>query len=92
LGGTRYTVKKENFSREEALSQCDDLSLRQALIDLFDRIDKLDMEIELYELAHGKRTKEIRTSLAKKFSEEEVCRMRELVSHWNQYKYLKKRH
>ena len=92
LGSTRYTVKKESFSREEALSQCDDPFIRQTLADLFDRIDKLDMEIELYELAHGKRTKEIRTSLAKKFNEEEVCRMRELVSHWNQYMYLKQRH
>jgi hypothetical protein len=48
--------------------------------------------IGLYELAHGKRTKEIRKELLNKFSEEEVSTMRESVSHWNQYKYLKKRH
>jgi hypothetical protein len=48
--------------------------------------------IEQYELNHGKRVKEIRPELLRKFDEEELCTMRELVTHWNQYRYLKKRH
>jgi hypothetical protein len=91
LGTTRFTVKKEKFSREEAIASCPPDILPQ-LTSLFYEIDKLDLMIELYELNHGKRTKEIRTSLIKQFSEEEVCTLRELVSHWNQYHYLKKRH
>lgn len=48
--------------------------------------------IEQWELNHGKRTKEIRPELIKRFDEEEICKMREKVTHWNQYKYLKMRH
>jgi hypothetical protein len=43
-------------------------------------------------LDHNKRTKEIRPDLLKKFDEETLCKMRERITHWNQYKYLKMRH
>lgn len=91
LGSTQFRTKKEKFSREEALASCPD-DMRDQLTSLFHEIDRLDYMIEWYELEHGKRTKEIRSDLLKKFDEEEICTMRELVSHWNQYKYLKKRH
>ena len=82
VGSTQYVVKKEKFSRKEAIASCPPDILPQ-LNSLFYEIDKLDLMIELYELAHGKRTKEIRSSLVEQFSEEEVCTMRELVTHWN---------
>lgn len=91
LGSTQYRVKKEKFSREEALASCP-VNLREQLNTLFYEIDRVDYMIEWYELEHGKRIKEIRASLIKQFSEEEICTMRELVTHWNQYTYLKKRH
>jgi hypothetical protein len=91
LGSTQFRTKKEKFSREEALASCPD-DMRDQLTSLFHEIDRLDYMIEWYELEHGKRTKEIRSDLLKKFGEEEICTMRELVTHWNQYKYLKKRH
>ena len=91
LGATQFRVKKEKFSREEALANCPP-DLKHQFEVLFNEIDKLDFCIEQYELNHGKRTKEIRSGLLNKFSEEELCTMRELVTHWNQYKYLKKRH
>ena len=91
LGSTQFRTKKEKFSREEALASCPD-DMREQLTTLFHEIDRLDYMIEWYELEHGKRTKEIRAELLRKFDEEEICTMRELVSHWNQYKYLKKRH
>lgn len=91
LGTTIFRVKKEVFSREEALENAP-TAVRENFLVLFHEIDKLEMSIALYDLAHGKRTKEIRSELTKKFSEEEISTMRESVSHWNQYKYLKKRH
>ena len=91
LGSTQYRTKKETFSREEALTNCP-ADLRDQFVTLFREIDKLDLMIEQYELNHGKRTKEIRSALLKQFDEEELRTMREKVTHWNQYRYLKKRH
>lgn len=91
LGTTQFRAKKEVFSREEALANCDD-TLREQFNSLFHAIDELELSITLYELNHGKRTKEVRPELLKRFSEEELCTLRERVTHWNQYKYLRKRH
>ena len=91
LGTTRFYTKKEVFSREEALREASPI-VQQSFLTLFSEIDRLDFMIAQYELNHGKRTKPIRTELIKRFSEEELCTMREKVTHWNQYRYLKKRH
>jgi hypothetical protein len=91
IGAVRYTQKKEVFSREEALEQAPDY-LKPQFLTLFHEIDKLDYQIEWYELEHGRRTKEIRSELTKQFTEEELCTLREATMHWNQYKYLKMRH
>ena len=64
IGAVRYTSKKEVFSREEALEQAPDY-LKPQFITLFREIDKLDYQIEWYELEHGRRTKEIRSELTK---------------------------
>ena len=91
LGTTRYTTKKETFSREEALREASP-TVQQSFRTLFAEIDRLDFMTAQYDLDHGKRTKPIRPELLKRFSEEELCTMREKVTHWNQYHYLKKRH
>jgi hypothetical protein len=91
LGSTQFRTKKETFSREEALAEASP-TVRESFLNLFSEIDRIDFMIEQYELNHGKRTKEIRQSLIKQFDEESLCRMREAVTHWNQYKYLKMRH
>lgn len=83
--------KKEVFSRKEALANCPE-SMVADFTELFNRIDRMEMMINLYELAHGKREKPPREQLAAKFDEEEQCRMREAISHWNQFRYLKMRH
>ena len=74
LGTTRYVTKKQVFSREEALRDAPDY-LKPQLADLFREIDRLDYQIEWYELQHGRRTKEIRAELTKQFSEEELLSM-----------------
>ena len=84
-------VKKEIFSRKEALEQCPDY-LVETFVELFKQIDATDLKVELYELAHGRRVKPIRPALLEKFSEEEVAAATEQISHWTQYIYLKQRH
>ena len=91
LGSTQFRTKKEVFSREEALAEASPV-VRESLLNLFSEIDRLDFMIEQWELNHGKRTKEIRAELVKRFTEEEIAAMQEKVTHWNQYKYLKMRH
>lgn len=91
LGTTRFMTKKETFSREEALREASP-TVQHSFRTLFAEIDRLDFMIAQYDLNHGRRTKPIRTELLKRFTEEELCTMREKVTHWNQYHYLKQRH
>lgn len=86
-----YKLPRETFSRKDALAKCPEF-LVPTFTELFKQIDKLDMLINLYELRHGKRKNPPRDALLAKFTEEELCSMRETVSHWNQYRYLKMRH
>jgi hypothetical protein len=48
--------------------------------------------INYYELAHNRRKNPPRADLVDKFTEEEQTTLQEKTTHWNQYKYLKKRH
>ena len=84
-------VKREVFSRSEALAKCPDY-LRETLTTLFHNIDELDLAINYYDLAHNKRKNPPREQLLAKFSAKEQAELVERVSHWNQYKYLKMRH
>ena len=84
-------VKREVFSRKEALEKCPDF-LVDTFKDLFRRIDELDLMINYYELAHNRRKNPPRDELLHKFSTEEQVTLEERASHWNQYKYLKMRH
>ena len=84
-------VKREVFSRKEALADCPDY-LRQTFVDLFRNIDELDLRINYYDLAHGRRKNPIRPELLKQFTEEELLAAESAAATWNQFKYLKMRH
>lgn len=84
-------VKREVFSRKEALDKCPQ-HLKQTFLDLFRRIDELELTINYYELAHNRRKNPSRESLLNKFTAEEQTVLIDKAQHWNQYKYLKMRH
>ena len=84
-------IKREVFSRSEALANCPDY-LVETFNALFRQIDELDLMINYYELAHNRRKNPPREQLLNKFSTEEQNELLERCSHWNQYKYLKMRH
>lgn len=84
-------IKREVFSRKEALSKCPDYMV-DTYRNLFRHIDELDLMINYYELAHNRRKNPPRADLVNKFTEEEQSTLQEKITHWNQYKYLKKRH
>lgn len=91
IGAAPTKQVREVFSRSEALAKCPDY-LRETLTTLFRQIDELDLAITYYELAHNRRTKPPRDQLLNEFTEAEQLEQQERASHWNQYKYLKKRH
>ena len=91
LGAVPIKVKREVFSRKEALAKCPPY-LVDTFTELFRQIDELDLAINYYELAHNRRKNSPREELLTKFTEEEQLALQETATHWNQYKYLKKRH
>ncbi len=84
-------IRKEKFSRKDAIESAPD-HIKPIFERLFWDIDKLDLAIELWELAHGKRKKEIRPSLIQKFGAAAIEEIDKSVSDWSQYVYLKKKH
>ena len=84
-------VKREVFSRKEALEKCPE-HLRPTFEGLFRSIDELDLRINYYDLAHGKRKNPPRPELLAKFGEEERQAAEDAAASWNQFKYLKMRH
>ena len=79
------------FDREEARKKAPEF-LRQTFEDLWRLIDEVELEINFYEEKIGKRSKPPRKELVKRFSDEEVERIRARGHELNQYKYLKLRH
>lgn len=82
-------IKREVFSRESALKEAP-AYLRPIFEDLFHQIDRIDLEINFYEIAHGKRTNPPRDSLLQLPIDEQL----ELEAHANtltQFQYLKLR-
>ena len=84
-------VKREVFSRKEALARCPDY-LRETFMELFRNIDELELAINYYDLAHNKRKNPPRDTLLIKFTDEEKEELREQASKWTQYTYLRNRH
>ena len=80
--GPPLKQKREVFSRKEALAKCPDF-LVPTFTALFRQIDELDMMINFYDLAHGKRKNTPRDTLLIKFNEEELRTLRESAEKWN---------
>ena len=86
-----YKTPKQNFSREEALHRAPP-HIYDVLTDLFHRIDTLDLQINFYELDHGKRKNPPRDSLLNAFTPDELESLKARTKKWNQRTYLKRRH
>lgn len=91
LNGPRYKYPKETFSRSEARKLSDD-DQTTLFNDLWKRIDTLELELNYYDLIHGKRSTEPRAQLVSKFTESEIDVAKANAAQLNQFKYLKKRH
>lgn len=87
----RPKITREVFSRKEALTKAPP-HIKEVFIDLFKEIDKTDLILNYYDLAHGKRKNPPRPELLQSFSEEEQQKFKERAQKLNQYKYLKMRH
>ena len=87
----RTRTPREVFDRQRALVECP-AHMVATFLDLFHRIDVLEMQIQFYEQAHGKRTEPPRAALLNRFNESDIAAAQESSSKWNQYKYLKQRH
>lgn len=88
---THYKKSHKNFSREKALKEAPP-QLIPIFQDLFSQIDSLDLLLNYYDLAHGKRKKPPRPELLQQFSPEQQLQIQEDSTHLNQFKYLKLRH
>lgn len=84
-------IKRIVFSRSEALEKAPE-HLKPVLRDLFNRIDRLDLLLNYYDLKTGKRKNPPREELLRKFTEEEKNEIKEKANHINSYRYLKLRH
>lgn len=79
------------FSREEARKEAPEY-LKKTYEELWKTIDEIELEINFYELKIGKRDKPPRDELLKRFTDEEIERIRAAGHELNQYGYLKLRH
>ena len=87
----RYKYPKETFSRSIARRTASPEAL-SILEQLWREIDSLDLELNYYDLAHGKRIKPPREELLALFDENAQQSLKESAAHLNQFQYLKKRH
>lgn len=87
----RTKIAREVFDRQKALDECP-AHMRPVFQELFDRIDKLELAIQFYEEAHGRRKDPPRAALINRFGQDEIEAARASAAKWNQYKYLKQRH
>jgi hypothetical protein len=87
----RTKVAREVFDRKKALAECP-AHLRTTFEELFARIDRIELAINFYEFAHGRRKEPPREQLLNKFAPEEIDKIRDAATKWNQFHYLKQRH
>ena len=87
----RTRIAREVFDRKRTLNECPS-HLVPVFEDLFRRIDYIELTINFYEFAHGRRSKPPREALLKRFSETEIKAAEAVAAKWNQFKYLKQRH
>lgn len=86
-----YKYPKETFSRSIARKTASPEAL-SILEELWKEIDSLDLELNYYDLMHGKRLKPPREELLSLFDESAQQSLKESAAHLNQFQYLKKRH
>lgn len=87
----RTRIAREVFDRKRTLGECPS-HLVPVFEDLFRRIDYIELMLNFYEFAHGKRKEPPRENLQKRFTQEELTNAETTASKWNQFKYLKQRH
>ena len=87
----RTRVAREVFDRKKTLRECPTY-LVPVFEDLFNRIDYIELTINFYEFAHGRRKDPPREALLKRFNESEIKAAEAVAAKWNQFKYLKQRH
>ena len=87
----RPRVAREVFDRKRTLNECPS-HLVPVFEDLFRRIDYIELTINFYEFAHGRRKEPPREALLKRFNESEIKSAEAVAAKWNQFKYLKQRH
>ena len=87
----RTRIAREVFDRKRTLNECPS-HLVPVFEDLFRRIDYIELMLNFYEFAHGKRKEPPRENLQKRFTQEELTNAETTASKWNQFKYLKQRH
>lgn len=83
---------RRKFDREKEITNAGGLT--PDLKELWRHIDELDWQIEQYELMHGRRSCPIRQELINQLAQygTNIKQLNESVVHWNQRKYLKKKH
>lgn len=91
LTDTHFKVPKTTFSRAEARRTAPPEVL-ETLETLWRTIDTLELELNYYEILHGKRTKPPRDALLNRFSETELTEIQQRIFDMAQSTYLKKRH
>ena len=95
LNGTKYRYPKETLSRAQIRKETNSetTSDKNSLFnDLWNRIDELELELNYYDLIHGKRNTEPRSELVEKFDEAARQTIKERAATLSQFTYLKKRH
>jgi hypothetical protein len=85
-----YRKPREVFDREKTRKEAPEY-LRDTFENLWRLIDEVDLEIGFYEERIGKRDKPPREELLKRFSKDEIERIRAASQKLNQYGYLKLR-
>lgn len=91
INSTPLKVKKQKFSREEALKEATP-ELQKTFLSLFKQIDELELLLNFYDLKTGKRKLPPRPELLSRIDEEKQLSLKEKATSLNQFSYLKLRH
>lgn len=91
LTEARTRIAREVFDRKRTLQECPP-HLVPVFEDLFARIDRIELALNFYEFAHGRRKEPPREPLQKRFTKEELESVEAMAAKWSQFKYLKQRH
>lgn len=83
--------KREVFSREEARAEAPPHILAQ-LEPLWQQIDELELELNYYDLIHGRRESEPREELLNRIPDDKKVLLHAKAANLKQYQYLKLRH